>query len=86
MTIAQMLEQSGILTLLGMCVVFAFLIIMIGAMNLLHGVIHLFGWDKAEPPAASAASAASGIAPAASQADNGAIVAAIAAAIHEKEA
>ncbi len=84
MTIAQMLEQSGILTLLGMCVVFAFLIIMIGAMNLLHGVIHLFGWDKAEPPAASAASAAS--APAASQADNGALVAAIAAAIHEKEA
>lgn len=83
MTIAQMLEQSGILTLLGMCVVFAFLIIMIGAMNLLHGVIHLFGWDKAEPPAASAVS---GIAPAASQADNGAIVAAIAAAIHEKEA
>ncbi|MBQ3649608.1 MAG: OadG family protein [Treponema sp.] len=81
MTIAQMLEQSGILTLLGMCVVFAFLIIMIGAMNLLHGVIHLFGWDKAEPPAASAASA-----PAASQADNGALVAAIAAAIHEKEA
>ncbi|MBQ2480607.1 MAG: OadG family protein [Treponema sp.] len=83
MTIAQMLEQSGILTLLGMCVVFAFLIIMIGAMNLLHGVIHLFGWDKAEPPAASAAS---GIAPAASQADNCALVAAIAAAIHEKEA
>lgn len=83
MTIAQMLEQSGILTLLGMCVVFAFLIIMIGAMNLLHGVIHLFGWDKAEPPAASATS---GIAPAASQADNGALVAAIAAAIHEKEA
>ena len=83
MTIAQMLEQSGILTLLGMCVVFAFLIIMIGAMNLLHGVIHLCGLDKAEPPAASAAS---GVAPAASQADNGALVAAIAAAIHEKEA
>ena len=42
MNIAQMLEQSGILTLLGMCVVFTFLIIMIGAMNLLHGIIHLF--------------------------------------------
>ena len=62
MTIAQMLEQSGILTLLGMCVVFAFLIIMIGAMNLLHGVIHLFGLDKAEPPAASAASTTIGTA------------------------
>ena len=80
MNIAQMLEQSGILTLLGMCVVFTFLIIMIGAMNLLHGIIHLFGLDKVEPPAASAA------APAAPQADNGAVIAAIAAAVHEKEA
>jgi len=81
MNIAQMLEQSGILTLLGMCVVFAFLIIMIGAMNLLHAVIHLFGLDKVEPPAAAASAA-----PAAQQADNGAVIAAIAAAVHEKEA
>ncbi|MCI7577393.1 MAG: OadG family protein [Spirochaetia bacterium] len=79
MTISEMLSQSGILTLLGMGVVFSFLIIMIFAMTGLHAVIHALGWDKEEKKDAPAAPAA---APAA---DNGAIIAAIAAAVHEKE-
>ena len=79
MTISEMLSQSGILTLLGMGVVFSFLIIMIFAMTGLHAVIHALGWDKEEKKDAPAAPAA---APAA---DKGAIIAAIAAAVHEKE-
>ena len=79
MTISEMLSQSGILTLLGMGVVFSFLIIMIFAMTALHAVIHALGWDKEEKKDAPSAPAA---APAA---DNGAIIAAIAAAVHEKE-
>lgn len=79
MTISEMLSQSGILTLLGMGVVFSFLIIMIFAMAGLHAVIHALGWDKEEKKDAPSAPAA---APAA---DNGAIIAAIAAAVHEKE-
>lgn len=78
MTISEMLSQSGILTLLGMGVVFSFLIIMIFAMTALHAVIHALGWDKEEKKDAPAA-------PAAPAADNGAIIAAIAAAVHEKE-
>ncbi|MCQ2248604.1 MAG: OadG family protein [Treponema sp.] len=80
MTISEMLSQSGILTLLGMGVVFSFLIIMIFAMTALHAVIHALGWDKEEKKDAPAASAAAQPA-----ADNGAIIAAIAAAVHEKE-
>lgn len=76
MTISEMLSQSGILTLLGMGVVFSFLIIMIFAMTGLHAVIHALGWDKEEKKDA---------APAAPASDNGAIIAAIAAAVHEKE-
>lgn len=82
MTISEMLSQSGILTLLGMGVVFSFLIIMIFAMTGLHAVIHALGWDKEEKKDAPATPAASN---AAVSADNGAIIAAIAAAVHEKE-
>lgn len=82
MTISEMLSQSGILTLLGMGVVFSFLIIMILAMTLLHAVIHALGWDKEEKKDAPSAAPAVNSAP---TADNGAIIAAIAAAVHEKE-
>lgn len=78
MTITQMLSQSALLTLLGMGVVFVFLIIMIICMNLLHRVIHAFKLDKEEP----AATAKKVSTP--SQADNGSIIAAIAAAIRAK--
>ena len=50
MTVLEMFSQSGILTLLGMGVVFFFLIIMILAMIALHAVIHALKWD-AEPAA-----------------------------------
>ena len=79
MSIGEMLSQSGILTLLGMGVVFAFLIIMILCMTLLHAVIHALKLDK-EPEAKKSASAA----PIQPAQDNGAVVAAIAAAVHDK--
>ena len=46
MTIMEMLGQSGILTVLGMAVVFAFLWIMIIFVNLTGRVIKKFGLDK----------------------------------------
>ena len=78
MTIAQMLSQSALLTLLGMGVVFSFLIIMICARYLLHAVLHALKLDKEPVQKEVAAPAAS------TSADNGAVIAAIAAAVHEK--
>jgi oxaloacetate decarboxylase (Na+ extruding) subunit gamma len=85
MTITQMLGQSALLTLLGMCVVFGFIVIMILCMKLLHAVIHVLKLDKEDAPAQKPAAKASGTssAPVAST-DNNAVVAAIAAAIHDK--
>lgn len=78
MTIAEMLGQSGVLTVLGMCVVFAFLVILIGCMNLLRIFVKAAKLDKVETkvdaPVAAAAPAV----------DEKAIVAAIATALHEK--
>lgn len=82
MTISEMLSQSGLLTLLGMGVVFSFLIIMILAMSLLHVVVHALGLDKEDKKADTVSQSAP--APAAA-ADNGAVIAVIAAAVHEKE-
>ncbi len=82
MTISQMLEQSGILTLLGMGVVFSFLIIMILAMTLLHAVLHALKLDRDEKKETTSASVA---APAAAAPDSGAIIAAIAAAVRTHE-
>ena len=77
MTIIQMLGQSGILTVLGMCVVFSFLVIMICCMNLLRVFVHAAKLDqvetKSDVPVASAPAV-----------DQKAIVAAIATALHEK--
>lgn len=83
MTISQMLQQSGILTLLGLCVVFGFLIIMILAMNLLRVVVHGLKLDK-EPETKGTSSSSTSATPVGS-ADTGAVIAAIAAAVHEKE-
>ena len=77
MTIAEMLNQSIILTLLGMCVVFSFLVIMIICMNGLRVFVHAAGLDKEEPKADVAAAPAPAV-------DQNAIVAAIATALHEK--
>ncbi len=89
MTISQMLGQSGLLTLLGMAVVFAFIIILVVCMNILHCVVHALKLDKDEvKPAAKAAvkTVVKPVAPAAGNAvDKKAVIAAIAMAIREKE-
>jgi len=46
MTIYGMLEQSGVLTLLGMAVVFAFLWIMIICVSFTGKLVKAFGLDK----------------------------------------
>ncbi|MCR4579877.1 MAG: OadG family protein [Treponema sp.] len=83
MTITEMLGQSGLLTLLGMCVVFGFIIILICCMKLLQTVVHAFKLDK-EAPAAQAPAATPAAPSASAAADNGAVVAAIAAAVHDR--
>lgn len=80
MTIVDMLSQSGILTLLGLGVVFSFIVIMIGAMHLLHWVLHTLHLDE-DAPEAGASTASKRAAPVAKTLDNGAVVAAIAAAL-----
>ena len=76
MTIAEMLNQSIILTLLGMCVVFSFLVVLIVCMNGLRILVHALGLDKEEPKADVPAAAPA--------VDQNAIVAAIATALYEK--
>jgi oxaloacetate decarboxylase gamma subunit len=76
MTILEMLEQSTILTILGMSVVFAFLWIMIICVNLTGKVIHKLGLDKdAEGPPGYSPPAKSGTPPQ--------VTAAISAAVNE---
>lgn len=79
MTIIDMLQQSLFLTLLGMGVVFSFLIILIVFMTLSHKVLHALKLDQeaVEPQKTSAAPVVTG--------QDGAVIAAIAAAIREKQ-
>lgn len=76
MTIPEMLGQSGMLTVLGMGVVFGFLIILILCMKLVELLVKVTGLDK-EAPSASSVPASSG--------QNTNIIAAIATAIKEKQ-
>jgi oxaloacetate decarboxylase gamma subunit len=46
MTIMEMLQQSVILTLLGMAIVFAFLWLMIVCVNWVGKLVHTMGLDK----------------------------------------
>ena len=46
MTILEMLQQSAVLSVLGMTVVFIFLYIMIVCVNLTAKLIQKMGWDK----------------------------------------
>jgi oxaloacetate decarboxylase gamma subunit len=71
-----MLGQSGILTLLGMGIVFSFLIILIICVSLTGKIIHSIGADKDVRPPAKAVSPAAG-------SGNGAVTAAISAAVNE---
>lgn len=77
MTIAEMLQQSGILTLLGMGVVFSFLIIMILCMYLLHVVLRALKLDKEGKKETAQSPAPVPVR------HNDAIIAAIAAAVHK---
>ena len=86
-TIGEMLGSAGIVTGLGIAVVFGFLIIMIFSMKLLHVVLHAFKLDKIEeaPKSKAASKSASAGESKAPAADQKAIIAAIAVAIKEKE-
>ncbi|WP_276750571.1 OadG family protein [Treponema succinifaciens] len=88
MTVLEMFSQSGILTLLGMGVVFFFLIIMILAMIALHAVVHALKWDAEpageQPVAAPSPSPSPSVSVPAE--DSGAVVAAIAAVLKDKKA
>lgn len=86
MTISQMLGQSGLLTLLGMAVVFAFIIVLTICMNLLHVVLHALKMDKEEvKPVKKVISKPSSV-PATNKAvEQKAIIVAICAAVYEKE-
>jgi oxaloacetate decarboxylase gamma subunit len=46
MTIAEMLGQSGMMAIIGMGIVFAFLIILIFVVSLTGKIIHALGLDK----------------------------------------
>ncbi|MGP1586731.1 MAG: OadG family protein [Treponemataceae bacterium] len=81
MTIVDMLGQSLILTGLGIAVVFSFLTIMILCMYGSSALIRVLKLDKKEK-ASEAVSASSG---AKNTQDNDEVVAAIAAAVHDKQ-
>lgn len=78
MTIPEMMGQSATLTVLGMGVVFSFLIILIGFMKLVEIFVRATGLDKEET---SASPAAAPVIPG----QDKAIIAAIAAAVNEKQ-
>jgi oxaloacetate decarboxylase gamma subunit len=78
MTIVGMLGQSSVLTLLGMGVVFGFLIIMVIAISLSGKLIHALGADKDVMAPAKKAPPQSG-----SSAADGAVTAAISASVNE---
>jgi oxaloacetate decarboxylase gamma subunit len=55
MTILEMLGQSGVLTVLGMGIVFGFLAIMVICVTIMGKVIHALGADKDVSPQVSSA-------------------------------
>jgi oxaloacetate decarboxylase gamma subunit len=72
-----MFEQSGLLSLLGMGTVFAFLIILIYCITILGKIIHFLGLDKEAEAPVKPQSSQSG------NANGGAVTAAITAAVTE---
>jgi oxaloacetate decarboxylase gamma subunit len=83
MTIAEMLEQSGVLTLLGMGIVFGFLVILIISITLVGKLIHALGLDKDVQGSAKTGSGASAGGSPANLAAKTAVAAAITAAVTE---
>jgi len=78
MTITEMLSQSAILTLLGMGVVFAFLIIMIFCMGIMRKVISALKLDRDNTEQAGTPTVSS-------SKETNSIIAAIATALHDKK-
>ena len=78
MTIMEMLGQSGVLTVLGMGVVFGFLVIMVICVSAMGKIVHALGADKDV-----AGSAATSPSQASSPAKSTAVAAAITAAVAE---
>jgi oxaloacetate decarboxylase gamma subunit len=74
MTIVEMLEQSGVLTLLGIGIVFSFLIILIICVTLAGKLFQALGGAKDLQPPVKTPPAGAG---------NGAVTAAISAAVNE---
>ena len=62
MTIIDMFGQSGVLTVLGMAVVFSFLLILVITVTLAGKVIRRFGFDKDQAQASPAGTSAGMIA------------------------
>jgi oxaloacetate decarboxylase gamma subunit len=79
MTIADMLGQSGVLTVLGMGIVFLFLVLLIIAVTITGKVIHALGWDKDALKSVKAPASA----PASGGGGQAAVTAAISAAVAE---
>ena len=78
MTILEMLEQSGVLTLLGMGIVFSFLVILVLCVAAMGKIVHALGADKDVAKLEAGNSAQSS-----SPAKSSAITAAITAAVNE---
>jgi oxaloacetate decarboxylase gamma subunit len=76
MTILEMLEQSSVLTLLGMGIVFSFLVILIVCVTLMGKFFHAIGINKDVQQPAKTGSPAAGT-------GNAAVTAAISAAVNE---
>jgi oxaloacetate decarboxylase gamma subunit len=73
MTIAQMLEQSASLTILGMGIVFSFLAILIFCVTMMGKIVHGLGLDKPKVAVGAKPQVAT---------DNSGVVAAITAAVN----
>lgn len=83
MTIVEMLQQSGLLTLLGMGVVFAFIIVLILCMKLLQVVVSSFNRDKKQEKSTNQVKNVQNVS--VQTTDEDVIIAAIAAAVHDKQ-
>ena len=83
MTILEMLEQSAILTVLGVGVVFLFLIIMIICVSLMGKIIRYLESGKNIQAQESATQESTTATPAVNRVENGPIIAAITAAVNE---
>ena len=84
MTIMEMLGQSGVLTVLGMGMVFGFLVIMVICVSAMGKIVHALGADKdLTAPLPGGSALAETARPVSGSAKNTAVTAAIAAAVNE---